>query len=70
MKTLKDIVYPYEYMDSWESFDEISLSDKQGFYSSINMEDSIDVDHRHTKRVFKNKNLGDYHDLHVQSDRL
>ena len=30
------------------------------------MEDIIEVDHRHAKRVFKNlsnKNLGDYHDL-------
>ena len=37
------------------------------------MEDITDVDHRHAKRVFKslnNKNLGDYHDLHVQSDTL
>ena len=35
------------------------------------MEDITDVDHRHAKRVFKNlnnENLGDYHDLHVQSD--
>ena len=37
------------------------------------MEDITDVDHRHAKRVFKslnNKNLGDYHDLYVQSDTL
>ena len=37
------------------------------------MEDNTDVDHRHAKRVFKslnNKNLGDYHDLYVQSDTL
>ena len=37
------------------------------------MEDITDVDHRHTKRVFKNlnnKNLCDYHDLYVQSDTL
>ena len=37
------------------------------------MEDIADVDHRHAKRVFKNlnnKNLGDYHDLYVQSDTL
>ena len=31
-----------------------------------------DVDHRHAKRVFKNrnKNLGDYHVFYVQSDTL
>ena len=25
------IIYPYEYVDSWERFDETSLSDKDGF---------------------------------------
>ena len=70
---LRKGVYPYEYMDSWERSDEISLPDKEAFYSSLNMDDITDVDHRHAKRVFKslyNKNLGDYHDLYVQSDTL
>ena len=64
---------PYEYMNSWERFDETSLPDKEVFYSSLNMEDIADVDHRHAKRVLKNvnnKNLGDYHDLYIQSDTL
>ena len=46
---------------------------KKLFYSNLNMEDRTDVDHRHAKRVFKNlnnKNLGDYHDLYVQSDTI
>ena len=37
------------------------------------MEDITDVDYRHAKRVlkyFNNKNVGDYHDLYVQSDTL
>ena len=70
---LRKGVYPYEYMDSWKRFDETSLPDKEAFYSSLNMEDIIDVDHRHAKRVFKNlsnKNLGEYHDFYVQSDTL
>ena len=65
--------YPYEYMNSWERFSEISLPDKEAFYSNLNMEDITDVDYRHVKRVFKslsNKNLDDYHDLYVQSDTL
>ena len=60
-------------MDSWERFDEMSLPDQEAFCSSLNMKDITDVDHRHGKRVFKNldnKNLGDYHDLYVQSDTL
>ena len=73
---LRKGVYPYEYMDSWERFDEKSLPDKVAFYSNLNMEDITDVDYRHGKRVFNgvalkslnNKNLGDYHDLYVQSD--
>ena len=70
---LRKGVYRYEYMDSWGKFDETSLPDKEAFYSSLNMEDITDVDHRHAKRVFKslnNKKLGDYHDLYVQSDTL
>ena len=69
---LRKGVYRYEYMDSWERFDE-TLPNKEGFYSSLNMEDITDVDHRHAKRVFKSlnyKNLGDYHDLYVHSDTL
>ena len=34
---LRKGVYSYEYMDSWERFDETSLSDKEAFYSSLNM---------------------------------
>ena len=59
---LKKGVYPYEYMDSWERFDETSLPNKEAFYSSLNMENITDVDY--------NKNLGDYHDLYVQSETL
>ena len=60
-------------MGSWERFDETSLLDKDVIYSSLNMEDIRDVDYRYAKRVlkyFNNENLGDYHDLHVQSDTL
>ena len=70
---LRKGVYPYEYMDSLERFDEKLLPKKGYFYSSLNMEDITDFHYRHTKIVFKifnNKNIGEYHDLHVQSDTL
>ena len=60
-------------MDTWERFDETSLPDEEAFYSSLKMEDITDVDYTHAKWALKNfnvKNLGDYHDLHVQSDTL
>ena len=70
---LKKGVYPYEYIDSWERFDETSLPDKEAFFSSLNMEDITDADSRHAEKVFKNfnnKDLGHYYDLYVQSVTL
>ena len=42
---LRKAVYPYEYMDNWERFDETSLPDKESFYSSLNMENIDDIDY-------------------------
>ena len=70
---LRKGVYPYEYMDDWERFNETSLPSKESFYSNLNMEDIDDIDYRHGNNVFnkfKLNNLGDYHDLYVQSDTL
>ena len=70
---LRKGVYPYEYMDSWEKFNETSIPSKEDFYSNLNMEDIDDINYRHGKNVFKGfklENLGDYHDLYVQSDTL
>ena len=63
---LRQRVYPYEHMNSWERFDEELLPDRDPFYSSLNMEDITDVDYRHAKKVYKefnNKNVGDSHDI-------
>ena len=68
---LRKGAYPYECMDNWERFEETSLPDKKSFYSSLNMENIDDIDYRHGNNVFKKfklKNLGQYHDLYVQSD--
>ena len=70
---LRKGVYPYEYMDSWQRFDETLLPHKEAFYRNLNMEDITDIDYRQAKAVFEyliTKNLGDYHDLYVQSDTL
>ena len=44
---LKRDVYSYEYVDSWERFNETSLPDKKYFYSDLNLEDIIDKDYLH-----------------------
>ena len=70
---LRKGVYPYEYMDNWERFDETSLPNKESFYSNLNMENIEDIDYRHGNNVFKRfklKHLGEYHDLYVQNDTL
>ena len=41
---LRKGVYPCEYMDHFEKFDETSLSKKVYFYSHLNMEDVTDAD--------------------------
>ena len=70
---LRKVVYSYEYMDNWERFNETSLPSKESFYSNLNKENIDDIDYRHGNNVFnkfKLNNLGDYHDLYVQSDTL
>ena len=70
---LRKGVYPYEYMDNWERFNETSLPDKESFYRNLNMENIDDIDCRHGNNVFKRfklKNLREYHDLYVQSNTL
>ena len=70
---LRKGIYPYEYMDSWERFNEISLPSKEDFYSNLNIENIDDIDYKHGNnvfKIFKLENLGDYHNLYVQSDTL
>ena len=46
---LRKGVYPYEYMDSWERFDETELPQLSSFYSELNLEDISDEDYNHAK---------------------
>ena len=55
---LRQGVYPYQYIDSWEKFDETRLPPKEAFYSNLNLEVISDEDYAHS------------HDLYVQSDTL
>ena len=58
-------------MDSWKRLKEESLPDKESFYIELNNEYITDGDYAHAQKVwstFNIKNLGEYHDLYVQSD--
>ena len=70
---LRKGVYPYEYMDGWDKFNEKVLPDKDSFCSNLTMEDISETDYTHANNVFKKfniNNLGEYHDLYVRSDTL
>ena len=54
-------VYPYEYMDSLERFDEELLRDKEAFCSSLNMQDITDVNYRHAKKKYSKTRVIHYY---------
>ena len=58
-------------MDDWEKFNETSLTEKEDFYSHLNMEDITDAHYaKNVCKDFEIKNLEEYHDLYVQSNTL
>ena len=66
-------VYPYDYTNSFEKFDQKELPRKEDFYSIINDQHITDEDYQHAQAVwkaFKIKSLGQYHDLYLGSDVL
>ena len=68
---IKKGIYPYEYMDSRNKFNECKLPSKDKFYSKLNMSDVSDKNYDHARKVwkeFKIKNMGEYHDLYLLTD--
>ena len=71
-------VYPYDFMDSFEKFNQTELPTKDQFYSILNDQhitddDITDDEYDHTKKVWKTfmiKTMGEYHDLYLRSDVL
>ena len=50
---LRKGIYPYEYMDSWERFDENTIPPKEAFYSELNLENITDKDYEYVKKVWE-----------------
>jgi hypothetical protein len=70
---LRKGVYPYDYMDSFDKFDESSLPLKEEFYSTIKKEHISGEDYDHAQAVFDRfsmTSLGEYHDLYLKTDVL
>ena len=66
-------IYPYEYMNSFERFDEKQLPEKEKFYSSLSGKGITDEEYAHAQEVwatFGCQTLGNYHDMYVATDVL
>ena len=66
-------VYPYDYMNAFEKFNDEQLPSKEQFYSRLTEEDITNADYNKAKQVWKHfdiKNMGEYHDLYLKTDVL
>ena len=50
-------VFPYEYMDSMERFDDVHLPPKQAFFSKLHNEDITDEEYAHAQNVWRTFNI-------------
>ena len=70
---LRKGVYPYEYIDDWKKFSEAELPSKEKCHSDLNMKSISDKDYEHginVWNIFNIRNLGEYHNLYLQSGTL
>lgn len=70
---LQKQVYPYDYFDGPNRFEETELSPKSAFLSSLTGEDISEDAYTHAQTVWRDFNvqdLGEYSDLYVLSDVL
>ena len=51
---LRKGVYPYEYMSSWDKFEEMKLPPKEAFHSNLNMSDIVSMIMNMSKYYGKN----------------
>ena len=66
-------VYPYDYMSSFEKFEDSRLPKKEDFFSIMNNEHITDEEYQHAQNVwneFDLSTMGEYHDLYLKSDIL
>ena len=68
---LRKSFYPYEYMNSFDRFEETSLPPIESFYSSLTLQSISQDDYNFARNVWhklKFKNLGDYHNFYCLLD--
>lgn len=65
-------VYPYEYVDSFDQLEELSLPPKEKFYSTLTDTHISDEEYEHALNVWNKLcvTFGDYHDIYLKTDVL
>ena len=66
-------VYPYDYMNAFDKFNDEQLPSKEQFYSRLTEEGKTNDDYTKAKQIWKHfdiKNMGEYHDLYLKTDVL
>ena len=64
-------IYPYEYMDSWDRFEETKLPPKDSFYGALSMSGVSETDYEHARKVWREfgiNNMGEYQVLYLKTD--
>ena len=74
---LKDLerkgIFPYEYIDTWNKYNEMEFPSIEHFYSNLNISSISYDDYEYGKTVFDNlkeKNIGNYNDVYLIVDVL
>jgi len=66
-------VYPYDYISSWETFDEVNLPPRKKFYNTLTRSHISAADYKYAQLVYQKfqlTTLGEYHDLYLLTDTL
>lgn len=64
-------IYPYEYMNHFDRFDETELPPKEAFFSKLTDSGIDDEEYEHAQKVWKDcgcETMGDYHDMYLELD--
>lgn len=66
-------VYPYDYMDNFNKFNDVQLPLKEEFFSKLDNKDISNEDYERAQKVWKTfnlKSMHEYHDLYLNTDIL
>ncbi|KFM71739.1 hypothetical protein X975_17934, partial [Stegodyphus mimosarum] len=70
---LRKGIYPYDYMDDMQKFEDKFLPPREKFFNLLNEQHVTENDYEHAKNVwntFDIENMGEYSDLYVKTDVL